>query len=147
MVVGRNCPSICTKITNSAVLQVEHTSYHVTGVVFSAYHPIVPVMASRRSLGGGRILGSGRNLTPPAPPNQSTKPGHVRTPSNLSYSENSVSLSSHTSSTPVSNEDEDLASRIALGEHASTAQAAAAASSRMVCPICNEEMVRRFAHV
>lgn len=51
-----------------------------------------------------------------------------------------MSLSSQTSSTPVSTENEDITSRVALDEQGS-AQAAAAASSRMVCPICNEEMV------
>ena len=91
----------------------------------------IVAMAARRSLGGGRVLG-------PAPP---PKPvAAIRSPAILSPSESSVSLSSQTSSTPISTENEDLTSRIALDEQG-TAQAAAAASSRMVCPICNEEMV------
>src|ERR1700761_8137224 len=93
-------------------------------------------MASRRSLGGGRVLGTGKNLAPPPPPSKAP----LRSPGLLSPSESSVSLSSQTSSTPVSTENEDITSRVALDEHGS-AQAAAAASSRMVCPICSEEMV------
>ena len=94
-------------------------------------------MASRRSLGGGRVLGNGKNLAPPPPPRPVQA---VRSPAVLSPSESSLSLSSLTSSTPLSIDNEDLTSRIALDEHG-VAQAAAAASSRMVCPICSEEMV------
>lgn len=93
-------------------------------------------MAARRSLGGGRVLGSGKNLAPPPPPSKAP----IRPTGLLSPSESSVSLNSQASSTPFSAQDEDLTSRVALDEHGS-AQAAAAASSRMVCPICNEEMV------
>ncbi|WPG98097.1 Vacuolar segregation protein PEP7 [Acrodontium crateriforme] len=93
-------------------------------------------MASRRALGGGRVLGTGKNL---APPPSTPKPTAVRNTGLLSPSESSVSLSSHASSTPIT-ENEDLTARVAVDEHG-LAQAAAAASSRMVCPICNEEMV------
>ena len=92
-------------------------------------------MAARRALGGGRVLGTGKSLAPP-PVNKSQTPNSGL----LSPSESSVSLNSQASSIPVSTENEGLTSRVALDEHAS-AQAAAAASSRMVCPICNEEMV------
>lgn len=95
-------------------------------------------MASRRSLGGGRVLGTGKNLAPPPPLNKPLPA--QRNSALLSPSESSVSLSSHTSSTPISTENEDITSRVALDEHGS-AQAAAAASSRMVCPICTEEMM------
>ncbi|KAI7268540.1 hypothetical protein KC345_g7655 [Hortaea werneckii] len=97
-------------------------------------------MAARRSLGGGRVLGSGKNLAPPVPARPGKQP--VQQSSGLlSPSESSVSLSSQTSSTPaISAESEDITSRVALDEHGS-AQAAAAASSRTVCPICNEEML------
>lgn len=98
-------------------------------------------MAARRSLGGGRVLGTGKNLAPPVPPTPQAS-ARATSPAVISPSESSVSLSSHTSSTPFSTENEDIASRVALNEHGS-AQAAAAASSRMVCPICNEEMVRK----
>ncbi|TKA45822.1 hypothetical protein B0A54_03507 [Friedmanniomyces endolithicus] len=95
-------------------------------------------MATRRSLGGGRVLGTGKSLAPPAPPNKQP----VNNIGLLSPSESSVSLNSQVSSAPLSPslQHEDLTAQVALDGHAS-AQAAAAASSRMVCPICNEEMV------
>ncbi|GAB7356765.1 hypothetical protein MBLNU459_g7661t2 [Dothideomycetes sp. NU459] len=93
-------------------------------------------MAARRSLGGGRVLGSGKNLSPAVAAKQHQ---HTRNTSLLSPSESSVSLSSQTSSTPLSTETEDLASRVAIDEHGPSA--AASASSRLVCPICNEEML------
>ncbi|KAK0808720.1 carboxypeptidase Y-deficient [Friedmanniomyces endolithicus] len=95
-------------------------------------------MATRRSLGGGRVLGTGKSLAPPAPPTKQP----VNNIGLLSPSESSVSLNSQVSSTPLSPslQHEDLTAQVALDGHAS-AQAAAAASSRMVCPICNEEMV------
>lgn len=92
-------------------------------------------MAARRSLGGGRVLGSGKNLAPPVPVKPQLRPSGA-----LSPSSSSISLNSQTSSTPISTENEDITARVALDEHG-TAQAAAAASSRMVCPICNDEMV------
>ncbi|KAI5368337.1 putative FYVE zinc finger, Zinc finger, FYVE/PHD-type, Zinc finger, RING/FYVE/PHD-type [Septoria linicola] len=101
-------------------------------------------MASRRSLGGGRVLGSGKGLAPPPPPSASPappKPGQAaQRPPLLSPSDSSVSLSSRASSTPITTDTEDLTSRIALDSDG-VAQAAAAATNRMVCPICNEEMV------
>ncbi|GAB7358921.1 hypothetical protein MBLNU230_g4998t1 [Neophaeotheca triangularis] len=100
-------------------------------------------MASRRSLGGGRVLGNGKSLAPPTS-QPAAIPGASRTPAYdpglLSPSESSVSLSSHTSSTPLSIDHEDISARAALEEHASR-QAAVSASSRMVCPICNEVMM------
>ncbi|PNS21023.1 Vacuolar segregation protein pep7 [Sphaceloma murrayae] len=92
-------------------------------------------MAARRSLGGGRVLGSGRSLAPPAP----TKPTHQRTTSLLSPSESSVSLSSQTSSTPVSTQDEDIMSKVATGDQGPSVLASV--SSKLMCPICSEEMV------
>lgn len=94
-------------------------------------------MAARRTLGGGRVLGSGKSL---APPQASQKQANY-TSGLLSPSESSVSLSSHNSSLPPSVETDDITSRAALAVH-DGAQAVAVASSRMVCPICNEEMVR-----
>ena len=95
-------------------------------------------MASRRSLGGGRVLGSGKHLSPaisPQPPAH-----HRRNASFLSPSESSVSLSSQTSNSPASTAEprEDITSKVLLGP---SDNAAASASSRLVCPICNEEMV------
>ncbi|KAF1913073.1 vacuolar segregation protein-like protein pep7 [Ampelomyces quisqualis] len=95
-------------------------------------------MASRRSLGGGRVLGSGRNLSPAAPPQPPAH--HRRHASFLAPSESSVSLGSQASISPASPAEptEDIGSRVLLapGDHA-----AASASSRLVCPICNEHMV------
>ena len=99
-------------------------------------HASKVAMSSRRALGGGRVLGNGKAIAPPPPPSKTP----VTNLGLLSPSESSVSLSSQASSAPVSANHEDLTSRVALDEHGS-AQAAAAASSRMVCPICNEEMV------
>lgn len=109
-------------------------------------------MAARRSLGGGRILGSGRSLSPAVAAraqhkhNSSThnNHNHTRNTSLLSPSESSISLSSQTSTTPISSETEDLTSRVALDNHhgpATATTAAASASSRLMCPICNEDMV------
>lgn len=91
-------------------------------------------MASRRSLRGGRVLGSGRNLSPavsPRPPRQ-----HCHNASFLSPSESSVLLSSQTSISPASTAEtkEDVGSRVLAGP---SENAAASASSRLVCPICN----------
>ncbi|KAF2187875.1 vacuolar segregation protein-like protein pep7 [Zopfia rhizophila CBS 207.26] len=96
-------------------------------------------MTLGRSLGGGRVLGSGRNLSPavsPQPP-----PQHRRNTSLLSPSESSVSLSSQTSNSPASTAEtkEDISSKVLLGNTDNAT--AASATSRLVCPICNEEMV------
>ena len=97
---------------------------------------------SGRKLGGGRILGSGRSLSPAL----ATAPAaaHQRTSALLSPTASTVSLDS-SSTSHTSPEAHDLKSRILLaqnegGENA-VASAAAAASSRLFCPICNEEMV------
>lgn len=106
-------------------------------------------MAARRSLGGGRILGSGKSLlSPPSPSNSNinnkNNTQHARNNSSntalLSPSESSLSLSSQTSTTPISSETEDLTSRVALDDHHGPSPAASA-SSRLMCPICNEDMV------
>ncbi|KAF1926902.1 uncharacterized protein M421DRAFT_422145 [Didymella exigua CBS 183.55] len=104
-------------------------------------------MASRRSLGGGRVLGSGRNLSSavtPAPPQALQAPqaphSNVRNASLLSPSDSSLSLSSQTSNSPASTAEtrEDIGSKVLLGPSENTA---ARASNRLACPICNEEMV------
>ncbi|KAF1811592.1 hypothetical protein P152DRAFT_459530 [Eremomyces bilateralis CBS 781.70] len=87
-------------------------------------------MASRRSLGGGRVLGSGRNLTP-----ASAAAEHIKR--NISPSGSSLSVISKASESPASSaETQDISSKVSLSN-----AAAATASSRMVCPICNDEMV------
>jgi rabenosyn-5 len=92
---------------------------------------------SRRTLGGGRVLGSGRSLSPAVPPAQKPNAQNLY----LSPSASTLSLGSGVS-TPPSSESQDLASRISV-DHGDTslASTAAAAGARMVCPICNEEMV------
>ncbi|KAF2744420.1 FYVE-domain-containing protein [Sporormia fimetaria CBS 119925] len=92
---------------------------------------------SGRSLGGGRVLGSGKNLSPAVSPQPRAQ--HQRNASLLSPSESSLSLSSQTSISPASTAEhkEDISSKVL-----STPQnAAASATSRLVCPICNEDMV------
>jgi len=96
-------------------------------------------MTSGRSLGGGRVLGSGRSLSPAvaAPP-----PRHARNASLLSPSESSLSLSSQTSNSPASTTEtrDDIATKVLLAAPGHAA-ASAGASSRLVCPICNDDMV------
>ena len=90
---------------------------------------------SRKALGGGRVLGSGKGLS------SATLPPPQRPIDHLSPSASSLSLDSQTS-TPPSFESQDIASRVSLDHGESrVATAAATASARMVCPICNEEMV------
>ncbi|KAI9807415.1 MAG: carboxypeptidase Y-deficient [Piccolia ochrophora] len=89
-------------------------------------------MASRK-LGGGRVLGSGRSLSPQVAAQQRNNP------SLLSPSDSSVSLNSQVSTSQVSSETQDLSSRVSLDN--GDRSAAAAASSKLVCPICNEEMM------
>jgi rabenosyn-5 len=92
---------------------------------------------SRRTLGGGRVLGSGKSLSPAVPPAQKPHAQNLY----LSPSASTLSLGSGVS-TPPSSESQDLTSRISV-DHGDTslASAAAAAGAKMVCPICNEEMV------
>ncbi|KAI9715568.1 MAG: hypothetical protein M1812_005872 [Candelaria pacifica] len=89
-----------------------------------------------RKLGGGRVLGSGRSLSPAVPVQQKKHPG-LPTPS-----PSTVSVSSQASRSQLTVEDEDLGSRVSLDHNGGSAAAGvAAASSKLVCPICNEEMV------
>lgn len=96
---------------------------------------------SGRKLGGGRILGSGKGLAPPGPS------AHQRIGSLVSPSESTVSLSSRegtlsplaTSPLLLPDAGQDLSSRVSLDNGGSSA--VTAASSKLVCPICNEEMV------
>src|ERR1700742_1334749 len=98
---------------------------------------------SRRIIGGGRVLGSGRTLGPPAPPPKPTSPSPL--PNRvLSPSASTLSLNTSESgtSTPPSSDPQDIASRVSLDHGApDLSMAAAGATDRLVCPICNEEMV------
>lgn len=78
------------------------------------------------------MLGSGKNLAPPP-----TYP--ARNSSLLSPSASTLSISSSTSQ--PSTDTQDISSRISLDQSENENAAMAAASSRLVCPICNEEMV------
>ncbi|KAI5305128.1 hypothetical protein KEM56_005212 [Ascosphaera pollenicola] len=96
---------------------------------------------SKRTIGGGRVLGSGRSLVPNAPASTSSpRPSRVfssPTPSNLTLGSPRSS-----SATPV--DIEDLQSRISRSNGASSSSVprlAETASSRLACPICDEEMV------
>lgn len=94
---------------------------------------------SRRTIGGGRVLGSGKSIAPAVPPKSPTPlPAHVLSPSASSLSLNSASGTS----TPPSSEPQDITSRVSL-DHATPdlGAATAAAGDRLVCPICNEDMV------
>ena len=87
---------------------------------------------SARKIGGGRILGSGNSLAPAHPPRNSSL---------LSPSASTVSVSSSSSTQPWTDV-QDISSRISLDQSdGSSAATAASASSRLACPICNEEMV------
>ncbi|QSZ34371.1 hypothetical protein DSL72_005963 [Monilinia vaccinii-corymbosi] len=95
---------------------------------------------SSRKLGGGRILGSGRSLAPPT----HTPPAHQRNSSFITPSDSTLSLSSsHSTSpsaaSPLPNSSQDLTSRVSLEN--SRSSSVAAASSKLLCPICSEEMM------
>ncbi|PGH23098.1 hypothetical protein AJ80_02872 [Polytolypa hystricis UAMH7299] len=94
---------------------------------------------SRRTLGGGRVLGSGRSLAPAAPTPPPPPPKAART---LSPSASSVSLNSQTSASQLSSDTQDIFSRISLENGGSSiSRGAAAPGTRLACPICDEEMV------
>jgi len=84
------------------------------------------------------VLGVGKGLGPPAPT-------HQRTNDLISPSESTLSLSSRESTasplatSPLPELHQDLSSRVSLVENGGPA--VTAASSKLVCPICNEEMV------
>ncbi|CAP92596.1 Pc13g15270 [Penicillium rubens Wisconsin 54-1255] len=89
---------------------------------------------SRRTLGGGRVLGNPSALTTPSP-----QPKRV-----LSPTASSVSLNSQAAS-QLSTETQDLTSRISIenGE-SSISTAPAAPGAELSCPICSEQMVCLF---
>lgn len=102
---------------------------------------------SKRTLGGGRVLGSGRSLGP-AIPDASSMTSLAKPPTSLpdrvlSPSDSSVSLAESASgtSTPPSSDFQDITSRISLDHGPPTFPLAPSAGDRLACPICNEEMV------
>lgn len=94
-------------------------------------------MASRK-LGGGRVLGSGRSLS------SSVISFPPRNSSLLSPSASSISVDSSTSISQQSTAAQDFSSRVSLdqSDESNLAVAVAAAGTTLVCPICNEEMVK-----
>ncbi|ROV90672.1 hypothetical protein VPNG_10106 [Cytospora leucostoma] len=98
---------------------------------------------SGRKLGGGRILGNGKGLAPAKAPQASrpraTSPyAQSDASSTDQYSNSQVSISPPSSSTPVPDfGPQDLASRISIGGPSN----GGASSARLVCPICEEEML------
>ncbi|KAI1643107.1 uncharacterized protein F4817DRAFT_270246 [Daldinia loculata] len=95
-------------------------------------------MSSRR-LGGGRILGSGKGLAPPAPPAiQRERAASPSAPSDstLSIGSPATSISPGTPS-PLASFAQDLTSNVSLGGPSTGGQS----GSKLVCPICEEEMV------
>jgi hypothetical protein len=97
----------------------------------------VPAIMSRRTLGGGRVLGTPGALA--------SAPSPQPKPRVLSPTTSSVSLSSQTSASQFSAETQDLTSRISLENGDTSISAAPAApGAQLSCPICNEEMVSRY---
>ncbi len=90
---------------------------------------------SGRRLGGGRILGSGKGLAPP--------PAAPRAPSPLAPSDSTVSIGSSSLSPPISGSlpdiGQDIVSSISVGAQP---KAGLSSDGGLLCPICNEEMVR-----
>ncbi|KAI4155204.1 MAG: hypothetical protein LQ340_001157 [Diploschistes diacapsis] len=93
---------------------------------------------STRKIGESRVLGSGRSLSP------ASSPQPKRTSSLLSPTASTTSLISSGSTAHTSPPDsQDLKSRVSLEHNGNgnvNTAAAASASSRLACPICNEEM-------
>ncbi|KAF3766701.1 hypothetical protein M406DRAFT_355333, partial [Cryphonectria parasitica EP155] len=96
---------------------------------------------SGRKLGGGRVLGSGKGLAPPqqqARTPRATSPYAPSDSSSVSQYSNSRDSFSPPSSSPVPDfGPQDLASRISIGGPSN----GDASSTKLVCPICEEEML------
>ncbi|KIV99071.1 uncharacterized protein PV09_09237 [Verruconis gallopava] len=93
-------------------------------------------MATGRILGRGRVLGSAKSASSPS--NQSSHSAHNGSGSLLSPSGSIVSSASD-GSPPIIPQKQDLVANVSLETtgHVDTT----ASSSRLVCPICNDEMV------
>ena len=83
------------------------------------------------------MLGSGRSLSPAV---AAAYP--QRSSSLLSPTASTVSVSSSVSTSQPSSDAQDLSSRVSLDHTGDNNAVGAAAGSRLVCPICNEDMVR-----
>ncbi|GAW23459.1 hypothetical protein ANO14919_130180 [Xylariales sp. No.14919] len=94
---------------------------------------------SGRKLGGGRVLGSGKGLAPPVSPairRERAMSPSAPSDSTLSIGSPAASVSPSASS-PLPDFAQDLTSNISLAGPSGVGNA----SSRLVCPICNEEML------
>ncbi|KAI0007672.1 FYVE zinc finger protein [Xylariaceae sp. FL0662B] len=97
---------------------------------------------SGRKLGGGRILGNGKGLAPPAPPavkhrERAASPSAPSIDSTLSNGSPAESSISPGTSSPLPGFAQDLTSNISLGGPSNGGHA----GSKLVCPICDEEML------
>ena len=94
-----------------------------------------------RKLGGGRILGSGKGLAPSGARAESSpslpRVGSPVPPSETSGDLNSIS-GSPAPSASLPDLSQDLATNISVGHQASSSKSG---SQKLMCPICNEEMV------
>lgn len=96
---------------------------------------------SKRTLGGGRILGSSRSLSP-------ASAVHHKRPSLLSVSESSASFESQVSTSQTSTETPSQGFSLPVENGGPKAAAAAEVPGpKLECPICNEDMVRRLSAV
>lgn len=95
---------------------------------------------SGRKLGGGRILGSGKSLAP-APPAHQRKTSDVISPAESVIS-SSQSSASPLATSPLPDNNRDLSSVVSLQNGGTSS--VTAASTKLLCPICNEEMVGFF---
>ncbi|KAI1431493.1 FYVE zinc finger protein [Xylaria sp. CBS 124048] len=91
---------------------------------------------SGRKLGGGRVLGNGKGLAPPSPAIRRQRATSPSAPSESSRSVVSPSLSP--TSSPLPDAAQDLTSNVSL---AGPSDATSHVNSKLVCPICNEEML------
>lgn len=126
-------------VSRSFLVQLDGTRCWADTYTTYDYLPAshVPVIMSRRTLGGGR----GRVLGTPSA--LSSAPSPQPKPRVLSPAASSVSLSSQASASQFSSETQDLTSRISLENGDTSISAAPAApGAQLTCPICNEEMVR-----
>lgn len=96
---------------------------------------------SGRKLGGGRVLGSGKGLAPPVSP--AIRRERATSPSAFSDSTRSISVGSPgaslspSTSSPLPDFTQDLTSNVSLAGPSDVASL----SSKLICPICNEEML------
>lgn len=103
----------------------------------------LPVVRDAMASSGNRVLGKGRTIGTPKPAaSPSPIPDRVRQDGFLSRSESTTSLNSQQSTPKTSIEEQDISSAVAAVQAREPGAGAANASSRLVCPICNDEMVR-----